>query len=126
MNIPIYRAKKIDGEEYVEGFYIDGHIVNIDYEGFETYEKIDESTLSIHFEGMLDSEGAKIFASLSDDGKGGDKAFCHELPEIFLWDSLNACVCLKNRHSYTALFKDGSTNAKVSTFHKYKIIGIQG
>lgn len=91
MNIPIYRAKKIDSDEYIEGFYKnvlyfkDKHIitslVNIsgvenniqktnlwDYKNYE----IDQSTLAIHFPDMLDNQGNKIFASLSEDGKGGD------------------------------------------------------
>lgn len=37
-----------------------------------TAELIDPTTLSIHFPDMLDSQGNKIFASLSEDGKGGD------------------------------------------------------
>jgi hypothetical protein len=37
-----------------------------------TSEVIDISTLSIHFPDMIDSQGNKIFASLSEDGKGGD------------------------------------------------------
>ena len=94
MNIPIFRAKKIDSDKYVEGFYKnvlyskDKHIitslVNIsgvenniqktnlwDYKNYE----IDPTTLALHFPDMLDSEGNKIFASLSEDGKGGDCTF---------------------------------------------------
>ena len=37
-----------------------------------TAEIIDISTLSIHFEDILDSQGNKIFSSLQEDGKGGD------------------------------------------------------
>ncbi len=37
-----------------------------------TSEVIDISTLSIHFPDILDSQGNKIFASLQEDGKGGD------------------------------------------------------
>ena len=37
---------------------------------------IDPSTLAIHFPDMLDSEGTKIFASLSEDGMGGDIDQC--------------------------------------------------
>ena len=37
-----------------------------------TSEVIDISTLSIHFPDMIDSKGNKIFASLQEDGKGGD------------------------------------------------------
>ena len=84
MKIPIYRAKKINNDEYVIGFYVfsnidrDTHLIRID----ETYwedtglvyseVEIDPSTLAIHFPDMLDRKGNKIFASLSEDGKGGD------------------------------------------------------
>lgn len=89
LNIPIYRAKKIDSDEYVFGkliedygigFYlqINKSLENIcntygDY-GFSTtdFEQIDITTLSIHFFDMLDSQGNKIFGSLSASGKGGD------------------------------------------------------
>ncbi len=90
MNIPIYRAKKIDSNEYVEGFYyttVSDKTHQIFKEWFikeklsmgEEYQRlnqlnceVDPTTLSIHFPDMLDSEGKKIFASLSEDGKGGD------------------------------------------------------
>jgi len=36
------------------------------------WRECDESTRSINLSDMLDSEGTKIFASLSEDGKGGD------------------------------------------------------
>lgn len=116
INIPIYRAKYIDSDEYVEGdlFYEKyiiaksklnlliadsiNHIENdilqnecinenckiehtqlkdmlnklILNERFEHIYEIDPTTLSIHFKDMTDSQGNKIFASLSEDGKGGD------------------------------------------------------
>ena len=91
LNIPIYRAKKIDSDEYVEGFYKnvlyfkDKHIItslvnisgvenNIQKTNLWDYKnhEIDQSTLAIHFPDMLDSQGNKIFASLSASGKGGD------------------------------------------------------
>ena len=84
MKIPIYRAKKINSDEYVIGFYVfsnidrDTHLIRIDETYWEdtglvyTEVEIDPSTLSINFEDMLDNEGNKIFASLSEDGKGGD------------------------------------------------------
>ena len=76
MNIPIYRAKKIDSDKYIQGYLLGmwgeyfiswgetNHVPN--------KVQIDPTTLAIHFEDMLDSEGNKIFASLSEDGKGGD------------------------------------------------------
>lgn len=89
MNIPIYRAKKIDSDEYIEGYYIEDYgigsylqiskylnfiIGDRGEKGMESdclYE-IDPTTLAIHFKDMADSEGNKIFASLSEKGKGGD------------------------------------------------------
>ena len=115
-NIPQYRAKKIDSDEYLTGDLfaekylisisnmnkkIQDAIIHIEYdvltkeciddncktehialknmliklmlnERFENIHEIDPSTLSIHFPDMLDSQGNKMFASLSDDGKGGD------------------------------------------------------
>jgi hypothetical protein len=108
--IPIFRAKKIDGGEYVEGylneliipdieiideenqrditrvaFFISGNTFDKDVACSKLYcgkdrfnyrideeNEIDISTLSIHMPDILDSEGTKIFASLSEDGKGGD------------------------------------------------------
>lgn len=83
MNIPIYRAKKIGSDEYVEGYHhsyrdkivtddiVLHRIVQKDKPLYMFYD-IDPTTLSIHFPDMLDSQGNKIFASLSEDGKGGD------------------------------------------------------
>ena len=76
MNIPIYRAKKIDSDKYIQGYLLGmwgeyfiswgetNHVPN--------KVQIDPTTLAINFSNMLDSEGNKIFASLSEDGKGGD------------------------------------------------------
>ena len=86
MNIPIYRAKKIGSDGYVIGYYspaydIHHYIitdlgvdtkVNVVYQMSTNIHKIDPTTLAIHFPDMLDSQGNKIFASLSEDGKGGD------------------------------------------------------
>ena len=78
--VPIYRAKKKDSDEYVYGYYTERvphylsgrHYIHFYNEATATYEKIDPTTLAIHFPDMLDSQGNKIFASLSEDGKGGD------------------------------------------------------
>lgn len=95
--IPIFRAKKIDSDEYVKGFYIynkdeNKHYIFSDtyfdliiktewcHEGIsiEQFTKIDITTLAIHFPDMLDSQGNKIFASLSEDGKGGDICYVRD------------------------------------------------
>ena len=81
--------KKIDGVWYAIGFYDYKREVKTYLGDWETThlvlirkstailevntaEIIDISTLSIHFPDMLDSQGNKIFASLQEDGKGGD------------------------------------------------------
>ena len=75
-NIPIFRAKKIDSDDYVIGF-----LKNCTDTGLNTFWMqsndfidyiIDIDTLSINFPNMVDSQGNKIFASLQEDGKGGD------------------------------------------------------
>lgn len=75
MNIPLYRAKKIDSDEYVIGYLkpctYDSKTFWIQTDEWLDY-KIDPSTLSISFEGMKDSEDTRIFASLAESGKGGD------------------------------------------------------
>ena len=87
MNLPIYRAKKIVSDEYIEfnhyfekddKFYAINRVINQTIDGWfanvlvPLFHKIDPTTLSIHFPDMLDSQGNRIFASLSEDGKGGD------------------------------------------------------
>ena len=76
--IPYYRAKSNERKNtYVEGLLIGvDEELNLcvirtkdDYIGGEIcYLHI----LSINFSDMLDSQGNKIFASLQEDGKGGD------------------------------------------------------
>ena len=80
MNIPIFRAKKINSDDYVQGagttdflninYYNDGNRLWL-WSNYSWVE-IDPTTLAIHFPDILDSQGNKIFASLSEDGKGGD------------------------------------------------------
>ena len=90
----------------------------------EYFNNIDPTTLALHFPDMLDSEGNKIFASLSEDGKGGDCTFMeNDYNEKFCWDRLNACVLLKSRNYEGRCFRNGSRNETV--FNTYKIIGIQ-
>lgn len=79
-NIPIFRAKKLYSDEYVFGVPRQDSkdmyemIINVVDDGVAgvIQRYIDPTTLSIHFPDMLDSQGNKIFASLSEDGKGGD------------------------------------------------------
>lgn len=73
--IPIYRAKSIMSkkDEYVIGNYIENSVdCPCIIDSYANQYEIDKSTLSIHFPDMLDLEGTDIFASLSEDGNGGD------------------------------------------------------
>ena len=76
MNIPIYRAWCEKDSEYAVGFFISDDKENeilTRLDSGEMYARgIDTTTLAINFPDMLDSQGNKIFASLSEDGKGGD------------------------------------------------------
>lgn len=83
INLPIFRAKWIDkkdinSKEFIndcaEGFYFEylgKHFIRTNNsEPFAV--EINPTTLAINFPDMIDSQGNKIFASLSQDGKGGD------------------------------------------------------
>ena len=84
---------------------------------------IDPTTLAIHFPNMTDIKGDKIFASLQDDGKGGDCTFMQNgYNEVFCWDTLNACVVLKSKHYECKCFRNGNRNE--TTFNNYTIVGI--
>lgn len=88
MNIPIYRADRTDGLGYIEGYLIrqdDSEKFSIvknfnlsTIYGMVCPHDIDITTLAIHFPDMLDGQGNRIFASLSEDGKGGD-VFNHSI-----------------------------------------------
>jgi len=108
LNIPQNRAKKMYEDEYIFGTTINfcGNtymIVNVrdvnlvlGFGGInaEFYE-IDPSTLAIHFPDMIDSEGTKIFASLSEDGKGGD--ICDdESKNLFVTIFIKNALCFKD------------------------------
>ena len=115
-NIPIYRAKKINSDEYVEGYYYKDGRDHIIFNGDSTtifgLRVIDPSTLAIHFPDMIDSQGNKIFVSLQEDGKGGDILgslrikFCQE-DFIFkiqpigynYWNKINSSIFYFFEHS---------------------------
>lgn len=74
--IPIYRAKKIDSNEYVKGWYTDPLIIEgelyISITNKSGTFRVDKTTIAMHFKDMIDAKGSEIFASLQEDGKGGD------------------------------------------------------
>jgi len=138
--IPIYRAKKLNSDEYVVG-YLNELIINdikvineeeqadisrtayfitdnifykdvgnsftycgelvFDYK-IPTSQEVDPTTLSIHFPDMLDNQGNKIFASLSEDGRGGD---IHPLGDISKIKIIfkNGCVIGVHHEEYSSV-----------------------
>ena len=107
--IPTYRANKKDSDERVEGYLIYSGILE-SYRIIANYKEVDvdSSTLAIHFPDMIDSEGTKIFASLSEDGKGGDIDGTQEEDYVFIMkrgvvgispiaevtEDFDDCICL--------------------------------
>ena len=71
----LFRAKEKNSNNYVIGYEYYNHVEDeyyITHFVSGSNYKIDRTTRSINTEDMLDSQGNKIFASLQEDGKGGD------------------------------------------------------
>lgn len=124
-NTPIYRAKKIDSEEYVLGWLLQdcfGYYIipinnalrceSLNNESIE----IDPTTIAIHFSNMIDIKGDKIFASLQEDGKGGDILFDMEYEYALSFDGL--------KFKLQGLYTQSNFN-KFDSWEDFDIIGIQ-
>lgn len=111
--IPIYRAKKIDSDEYVIGWYSSPIIIEgklyLSITNQDGEHRIDTTTLSIHFPDMMDSQGNKIFASLQEDGKGGDICEFKDWDRYYEDEFLNKGICLYE-------------NLKIVFTNRYKIM----
>lgn len=142
INLPIFRAKKLDSDEYVEGGYSDtfflcmgdiqGHYISykkINVVGREItlQESIDPTTISIHFPDMLDSKGNKIFASLQEDGKGGDEFLFDNEIFIIWFDNQSLKINATNKDNFECnchdLFQEWYDFE--NKCYDLKIIGIQ-
>ncbi len=134
-NMPVYRAKKIDSDEYIQGYLLgmwgEYFISWGETNGVPNKVKIDPTTLAIHFEDMLDSEGTRIFASLSKDGKGGDELSFHS--DLNLFYNMDREVEYNGEVVSTALYRNtyltfdwsyGWEGREVS-FKQTKVISIQ-
>lgn len=126
LNLPIYRGKSLKTNQYVEGYLKTCTDTGSDVFWIQTKEwvdyQIDPTTLSISFKDMLSTTNTRIFASLSNLGKGGDCTFMENgYNETFCWDSLNGCIMLKSPHYEVRLFRD----RRNTHFKRYEIIGIQ-
>ena len=117
-NIPIFRAKKLDSDEYVIGFLLQDcfgfYIIQTDNAlrcGTLNQEaiEIDHQTLSISFSDMLDSQRNKIFASLGENGKGGDIIKLDDNIKTAIWCSKTQAIMLYSKQtgsSILSLYKD--------------------
>lgn len=134
-NLPIYRAKKKYSDEYVDGclniWEQNGKIYHSIIEigkypsPFNNIHIIEDSTLSIHFPDMLDSQGNKIFASLQEDGRGGDIV---DLPNYLKTETCTAreaTIVIKPLNRCKAFCNNGDTYGNSHFIGKSKIIGIK-
>lgn len=97
----IIETKELTGFEvnaYSEPFsdgMLDGEICIQDF----IYE-VQLDTRSLSFPDMIDSEGNKIFASLQEDGKGGD-SFVWDNETFVVWfDSISLSVYATNKDNF--------------------------
>lgn len=146
--IPIFRAKKIDSDEYNCGYLIKADDYDTDededqivyfimhkMENYRTNEvwdficnsRIDTTTLSIHFPDMIDSQGNKIFASLQEDGKGGDKFLFDNEIFIIWFDNQSLKINATNKDNFECNCHDSLQEWYdfENKCYDLKIIGIQ-
>lgn len=96
----LFRAKEKNSNNYVIGYEYYNHVEDeyyiTHYVSGSNY-KIDRTTRSINIEDMLDSRGNKIFASLQEDGKGGDLCEIDNVARfgVFIWHKYAMCIDLK-------------------------------
>ena len=77
-----------------------------------------EETRSINLSDMIDSEGTKIFASLSEDGKGGDIVKC--------LDNYDWIAMYNKVNKYFAFYGVNDLDCELTEdWDNFKIIGIQ-
>ena len=117
IDLPIFRAKRLYSDEYVfgvprqdsEGMY--EMIINVVEDGVAgvIQRYIDVDTISIHFPNTLDSQGNKIFASLNENGKGGDIVELDYKKKTAIWCSKTQAIMLNSKQtglSILSLYRD--------------------
>ena len=120
--IPYYRAKSNERKNT----YVEGLLIGVDEElNLCTLRTKDDyiggevcylHTLSINFPDLIDTKGNKIFASLSEDGKGGDILFDMEYEYTLSFDGL--------KFNLQGLFSHPSFN-EFDSWEEFDIIGIE-
>ena len=120
--IPYYRAKSNERKNT----YVEGLLIGVDEElNLCTIRTKDDyiggevcylHTLSINFPNMIDTKGNKIFASLGENGKGGDILFDMEYEYTLSFDGL--------KFNLQGLFSQPSFN-EFDSWENFDIIGIE-
>ena len=120
--IPIYRAKSKERKN----IYVEGLLIGVDEElNLCTIRTKDDyiggeicylHTLSINFPNMLSIQGNKIFASLSENGKGGDILFDMEYEYTLSFDGLKFML--------QGVYTQSNFN-KYDSWEDFDIIGIE-
>ena len=127
IEIPIYRAKKLGSDDNIKSQSYIKKLIGGNYHHYlvkyysPDYEdvEIDPSTLAIHFYDMTDSQGNKIFASLSEDGKGGDICYVRD----FSYGDLQGVA--RYGDNYFRVHRKGKAMDISLKCRDIKVIGIQ-
>ena len=131
----------LDCNEYVMGWYsspgIFGEDIHLSITNKDGEYRIDPTTLSIHSPDMLDSQGNKIFASLQEDGKGGDiiRTITYpvnnfqderELDSVILFDgnSLQSTI-VSNVSNYNNIDIEYIIKFRHNSDRIYEVVGVQ-
>ena len=120
--IPTYRAKSNERKNT----YVEGLLIGVDEElNLCTIRTKDDyiggeicylDTLSINFPNMTDVKGNKIFASLNEEGRGGDILFDMEYEYTLFFDGY--------KFNLQGIFSQ-SEYGKYDSWKKFKTIGIE-
>ena len=133
INLPIFRAKSNEQKNT----YVEGLLIGVDEElNLCTIRTKDDyiggevcylHTLSINFPDMLDSQGNKIFASLQEDGKGGDEFLFDNEIFIIWFDNQSLKINATNKDNFECSCHDSLQEWYDFNIKCYdlKVIGIQ-
>jgi len=130
INIPTYRAQRIDNNKWVKGYLF--KIWNEYFILWGTTNdnpnkiKIKQETLAISFPDMLDANGKQVFASLNKSGQGGDLIKstswkCKDEPQ-------NLMIAVYNHFGFDLKFKlesDVSATPFNNIETEFEVIGLQ-
>ena len=125
-NCQVEPLTKINEKYYAIGFEsdLDGEYGITDLDGY--YIECKRETRSINISDMIDSEGTKIFASLSEDGRGGDRFSDDGVDYIVRWDeNLSIVAMIKKSMTNPDTLFEWSDIKNNKWVYNLKVTGIQ-